>query len=100
MLDKVIGWIIPFCCGSVISAITSYVAFGHAMCEGLKCLLRAEIIRSHDKYIGRGYCPIYAKEALKRAYKAYHALRGNDVATRLYEETMKLPTDPPKEKEE
>ena len=67
MLDKVIGWIIPFCCGSVISAVTSYFAFGRAMCEGLKCLLRAEIIRSHDKYIGRGYCPIYAKEALKRA---------------------------------
>lgn len=33
------------------------------------------------------------KEALKRAYHAYHDLRGNDVATRLYNEVMELPTE-------
>ena len=43
----------------------------------------------------KGYCPIYAKEALTRAYKAYHALKGNDVATELYEETLRLPCEPP-----
>ena len=53
--------------------------------------MRAEIIRSHEKYCERECCPIYAKEALTRAYAAYHALGGNDVATKLYEETLKLP---------
>ena len=57
---------------------------------GLQSLLRAEIIRSHDKYSERGYCPLYAKEALTKAYKAYHALGGNDVATRLYEDCMSM----------
>ena len=58
---------------------------------GVQCLLRAEIIRSHEKYTERGKCPIYAREALTKAYKAYHALGGNDVATDLYNEIMELP---------
>ena len=61
--------------------------------EGVQCLLRAEIIRNHDKYMDMGYCPIYAKEALKRAYHAYHELHGNDVATGLYNEVMALSTE-------
>lgn len=58
---------------------------------GVQCLLRAEIIRSHEKYTERGKCPIYAREALTRAYQAYHALGGNDVATDLYRDLMELP---------
>ena len=54
-------------------------------------MLRAEIIRANDKYMGQGYCPVYAKEALRRAYQAYHTLGGNDVATKLFEDVMKLP---------
>lgn len=59
--------------------------------DGLQCLLRAEIIRCHDKYTDRKYCPIYAKESLRRAYTAYHNLGGNDVATQLYNECIALP---------
>lgn len=42
----------------------------------------------------RRHCPIYAKEALRRAYTAYHALGGNDIATGLYNEVMALSTEP------
>ena len=59
--------------------------------NGVQCLLRAEIIRSHDKYTARGYCPIYAKESLRRAYTAYHNLGGNDIATALYNDCISLP---------
>lgn len=59
--------------------------------DGLQCLLRAEIIRANEKYTARRYCPIYAKESLKRVYNAYHELGGNDVATHLYDELMALP---------
>lgn len=62
-----------------------------AVANGVQCLLRAEIIRAHDKYTKQSYCPIYAKENLTRAYAAYHALGGNDVATNLYEQVMELP---------
>ena len=62
-----------------------------AIADGVQCLLRSEIIRSHDKYTHLTYCPIYAKENITRAYAAYHALGGNDVATSLYEQIMELP---------
>lgn len=60
---------------------------------GLQCLLRMEIIRSHEKYTEKGYCPIYARESLQREYTAYHNLGGNDVATDLFNNTMELPTE-------
>ena len=58
--------------------------------DGLQCLLRAEIIRAHEKYTAQGYCPIYAKESLRRVYTAYHNLGGNDIATALYNECLNL----------
>ena len=99
ILDLVIKWLVPFILTSIASASIAYARGVHkrntehekAMEEGLQSLLRAEIIRAHDKYMGQGYCPVYAKEALKRAYQAYHTLGGNDVATKLYEDVMKLP---------
>lgn len=60
------------------------------MSDGLQCLLRAEIIRSYEKYSEKGYCPLYAKEALTRAYNSYHELGGNDVATDLYDKIMDM----------
>ena len=62
-----------------------------AIADGVQCLLRSEIIRTHDKYAHLSCCPIYAKENLTKAYAAYHALGGNDVATSLYEQVMRLP---------
>ena len=61
---------------------------------GLQSLLRLEIIRSHEKYMDRKFCPLYAKESLTRAYKSYHKLGGNDIATDLYNELMDLPLEP------
>lgn len=62
-----------------------------ALANGVQCLLRSEIIHAHDKYSQKKFCPIYAKESLTRAYAAYHALGGNDVATDLYRQVMDLP---------
>ena len=97
MLEIFLKWLVPFVCGGVISGGIAYIKslkkHNTALEDGLQCLLRAEIIRNHDKYIERGICPIYAKEALRRAYMAYHALGGNDVATGLYNATMELPTE-------
>ena len=95
MKQQVLNWLIPFLCGGAVSFIGAMFIKLKAIKNGIQCLLRAEIIRCHDKYMERAYCPIYAKEALTRAYKAYHALKGNDVATELYEELIHLPTEPP-----
>ena len=91
ILEKIISWLIPFLLGSAVSAAVLWITGFKALRDGLQCLLRAEIVRQHEKWTREEFCPIYAKEALAREYKAYHALKGNDVATGLYEEIMDLP---------
>lgn len=91
IFEKVISWVVPFLCGAVVGGIALWFGGLKALRDGVQCLLRAEIIRQNEKWTKAKYCPVYAKQALSREYKAYHALKGNDVATGLYEETMDLP---------
>lgn len=91
ILEKVISWLVPFLCGAVAGGLALWFGGLKALRDGVQCLLRAEIIRQNEKWTKAHYCPVYAKQALSREYKAYHALKGNDVATSLYEETMALP---------
>lgn len=98
MLQIVYNWLIPFVLGGaatfIIATVKHYAKKERAEAAGVCCLLRAEIIRQHEKYTEKGFCPIYAKEALKKAYEAYHDLGGNDVATKLFDEVMALPEKP------
>ena len=91
VIDKVIGWLVPFVCGAIVGGVSLWFFGFKSLRDGVQCLLRAEIIRQNEKWTKLHYCPVYAKQALAREYKAYHALHGNDVATSLYEETMDLP---------
>lgn len=68
-----------------------------ALQDGVQSLLRNQLIEYHDKYTERGFCPIYAKESARRCYEAYHELGGNGVITKLYNDIMALPEEPPKE---
>lgn len=103
-MEIFIKWLIPFLCGSAVSLLSALIALWKnnrkrekSVEMGLQCLLRAEIIRSFEKYTDKHYCPIYAKEALKREYDSYHNLGGNDVATSLYKKIMELPEEAPNE---
>ena len=60
--------------------------------DGTQALLRNEIIKEYDKYIERGYIPIYAMENVTSLYRAYHALGGNGTITKLMDELKELPT--------
>lgn len=64
-----------------------------AIAEGVQSLLRESIVNGYNRYQDRGFCPIYAKESLKKLYKAYHNLGGNDVATELYSKLLKMPEE-------
>ncbi len=101
MKDAFIKWLIPFFCGSIASFFGTALSLwkinlkkSKAIETGLQCLLRAEIIRMYEKSMERGYCPLYLKDSLKRAYDSYHILGGNDVATDLFRQIMALPTEP------
>jgi hypothetical protein len=91
VIEKTISWLVPFLCGTIVGGVTLWFVALRSLRDGVQCLLRAEIIRQNEKWTKVHYCPVYAKQALAREYKAYHALKGNDVATSLYEETMDLP---------
>lgn len=65
-----------------------------AIAEGVRSLLRESIVQNYNKYQEREYCPIYAKESIKRVYEAYHNLGGNDVATKLYRTLLDMPEEP------
>lgn len=64
-----------------------------ALHDGMQALLRDRIIGSYNHYQDKGFCPIYAKENVKRMYDAYHALGGNDVATGLKDKLMLMPEE-------
>ena len=64
-----------------------------AMADGIQSLLRESIVSNYNKYLDKGSCPIYAKESVKRVYKAYHDLGGNDVATELYQKILRMPEE-------
>lgn len=65
----------------------------NAIADGVQSLLRESIVQNYNKYQDKEYCPIYAKESIKRAYKAYHNLGGNDVATKLYNTLLEMPEE-------
>lgn len=84
MLDTFISWLIPFLCGGAVTFAGTMLIKLKAIKNGLQCLLRAEIIRSYDKYTERGYCPLYAKEALTRAYTAASVVKALNGIERTY----------------
>lgn len=61
-----------------------------AIAEGVQSLLRESIVSNYNKYTDKGFCPIYAKESMKKVYAAYHNLGGNDVATELYQKILRM----------
>lgn len=71
-----------------------------AVSDGVQALLRESIVSAYNKYSDRGYCPIYAKESIKKAYKSYAALGGNDVAKELYHKILAMPEAIPEERSE
>lgn len=93
MLDIFLKWVIPFLCGATVSFVGAMFVKLKAVKAGLQCLLRSEIVKTYDKFKELGYCPIYVKETMSKAYTAYHSLGGNDIATSLYQSLMELPTE-------
>ena len=61
-----------------------------AIAAGVQSLLRESIVGNYNKYSEKGFCPIYAKESIKKAYASYHGLGGNDVATELYNKILRM----------
>lgn len=60
-----------------------------------KCLLRGDIIRTYNHYIGKHYIPIYGMQNVDEEFKLYEKFNGNGTVPELVVELKKLPHEPP-----
>ena len=58
--------------------------------KGTTLLLRVQLIEYHDKYVELGEIPSYAYDNFVEMYNAYHALGGNGMITKMYDEIQAL----------
>ena len=58
--------------------------------KGTMLLLRVQLIEYHDKYMKLGEIPSYAYDNFAEMYEAYHALGGNGMITKMYQEIQSL----------
>lgn len=90
---QVAGWaatsVIGALVGAVVASCKRRSAKGDAMEQGMRALMRRELITLHKDYvIDLGYCPVIIKDHAGQVYKAYHTLGGNGTGTALYEEIL------------
>lgn len=99
-LFMIITAVIGFGYRAVLKKLSEEKERNEAIAEGVQSLLRESIVSSYNKYNDKGYCPIYAKESMKKVYAAYHNLGGNDVATSIYNKILNMAEEPPKTNKE
>lgn len=102
-----LDWVFAICLAALTAAwraVSAKLEIEHkkneAIAEGVQSLLRESIVNNYNRYLDKGFCPIYAKESLKKVYGAYHDLGGNDVATSLYKKVLDMPEEPEKKEAE
>lgn len=78
---------------TVIARLNEEHKKNEAIAEGVQSLLRESIVTNYNRYSDKGFCPIYAKESIKKVYHSYHNLGGNDVATDCYRRLLEMPTE-------
>lgn len=74
--------------GILLAALTPCVLTIILLINGMKCLLRSEMLRSYYHNKDRGKIRQYELENFVFLYKAYKALKGNSFIDKIYEEVM------------
>lgn len=79
-LAKFIGYI-----GVLFSLITPLLIKLHKVCEGIKCQLRTEMLRTYYHNKNSKKIRQYEYENFIKNYKAYKALKGNSFIDEIHE---------------
>ena len=100
MLEFIAKYWLEFVFSLAISGLTVWfrrisgkVKKQQAVNNGVKALLRNEIVQEYNRYSDKGFCPIYARENIESLYKEYHELGGNGTITELVGKLQSLPTE-------
>lgn len=88
------GWILSF--GGFMVAIFSYVFIRiRALSLGVQALLRAQMINDYNRYLSKGYAPIYARDSFINCWTQYERLGKNGVMQDIRNKFLALPMEPP-----
>lgn len=96
LLNDVLLWAVTAVVGWLAGRLSAMARHSRdedaALKQGVRALLRSELMRTHHEAMRQGWCTTTDKEVMERMYQDYHALGGNGIATTLHDEMMRLPT--------
>ena len=81
---------LPIILGYIVWLLKQQKKNRDANSRGTMLLLRVQLIEYHDKYVALGEIPSYAYDNFVEMYNAYHALGGNGMITKMYNEIQSL----------
>lgn len=81
---------LPILLGYIVWLLKRQKRDRDANSKGTMLLLRVQLIEYHDKYTKLGEIPSYAYQNFVEMYEAYHALGGNGMVTKMYDEIEEL----------
>lgn len=98
----VYNWLCLLCAPALVGAVFKYLhvlvkknaADSLALKLGMQALLRSQMIGDYNKWMERGYAPIYARENFENCWKQYHSLGVNGVMDDLHDKFLELPVHP------
>lgn len=82
--------VLPIFLGYIVWILQQQKKDRDANSNGTMLLLRVQLIEYHDKYVKLGEIPSYAFDNFVEMYNAYHALGGNGMVTKMYNEIQEL----------
>ena len=82
--------LLPILLGYIIKLLQEDRKEKRANAEGIKCLLRIQLIEYHDKYTELGYIPTFEKDNWNDMFQAYTSLHGNGTIEQYNEDIIKL----------
>ena len=82
--------VLPIFLGYIVWLLQQQKKDRDANSKGTMLLLRVQLIEYHDKYVKLGEIPSYAFDNFVEMYNAYHALGGNGLVTKMYNEIQEL----------
>jgi hypothetical protein len=81
---------LPILLGYIVWLLKQQKKDKDANSKGTMLLLRVQLIEYHDKYMKLGEIPSYAYDNFVEMYNAYHALGGNGMVTKMYNEIQEI----------
>lgn len=90
-----LGWVVR----TLSKRLRIQQAENKALHDGMRSLLRAQIISSCERAMLDGWCGARLRDTISDLYQSYHALGGNGTVTDIVDQTRKLPAFAPEKGE-